>query len=71
MDKDGYDDGLAVRRQVLGDAWVDRSLAGRTPFSTEFRCNRPSRPSSRVDAGSPLGRTPTRDQRDASSCTNA
>ena len=37
MGKDSYDDGLAVRRQVLGDAWVDRSLAGRTPFNTEFQ----------------------------------
>ena len=32
-----YDAGLAMRRQVLGDAWVDKSLAGRTPFNTDYQ----------------------------------
>jgi 3-oxoadipate enol-lactonase/4-carboxymuconolactone decarboxylase len=29
--------GLVNRRRVLGDAWVDRSLAGRTPFNADFQ----------------------------------
>jgi 3-oxoadipate enol-lactonase/4-carboxymuconolactone decarboxylase len=29
--------GLARRREVLGDAWVDRSVANRTPFNTDFQ----------------------------------
>jgi 4-carboxymuconolactone decarboxylase len=29
--------GLAVRRAVLGDAYVDRALAARTPFNREFQ----------------------------------
>lgn len=29
--------GLVNRRRVLGDAWVDRSLAGRTAFNAEFQ----------------------------------
>lgn len=32
-----YDKGMAVRREVLGDAWVDRSLKKRTAFNTEFQ----------------------------------
>jgi 3-oxoadipate enol-lactonase/4-carboxymuconolactone decarboxylase len=32
-----YEAGLARRRSVLGDAWVDRSLANRTPFNSEFQ----------------------------------
>lgn len=32
-----YDAGLARRREVLGDAWVDRSLANRTEFNAEFQ----------------------------------
>ena len=32
-----YAAGLHNRRRVLGDAWVDRSLARRTPFNTEFQ----------------------------------
>jgi 4-carboxymuconolactone decarboxylase len=32
-----YEAGLKLRRQVLGDAHVDRSLAGRTPFNEEFQ----------------------------------
>lgn len=32
-----YQAGLAVRRKILGDAWVDKSLAARTPFTTDFQ----------------------------------
>jgi 4-carboxymuconolactone decarboxylase len=32
-----YDAGLGVRRAVLGDALVDRSLANRTDLTTEFQ----------------------------------
>ena len=28
---------MAVRREVLGDAWVDRSLKNRNAFNTEFQ----------------------------------
>lgn len=32
-----FEAGLVNRRRVLGDAWVDRSLAARTPFNAEFQ----------------------------------
>ena len=32
-----YEAGLVNRRRVLGDDWVDRSLASRTPFNTDFQ----------------------------------
>jgi 3-oxoadipate enol-lactonase/4-carboxymuconolactone decarboxylase len=32
-----YDAGLATRRKVLGDAWVERALANRTPFNADFQ----------------------------------
>lgn len=32
-----YEKGMAVRRAVLGDAWVDRSLQKRNAFNTEFQ----------------------------------
>lgn len=32
-----YERGLLQRRRVLGDAWVDRSLAQRTSFNAEFQ----------------------------------
>jgi len=32
-----FEAGLKNRRAVLGDAWVDRSLARRTPFNAEFQ----------------------------------
>lgn len=32
-----FDAGLAVRREVLGDAWVERALAARTPFNADFQ----------------------------------
>ena len=32
-----FEAGLRNRRRVLGDAWVDRSLANRTPFTADFQ----------------------------------
>jgi 4-carboxymuconolactone decarboxylase len=32
-----YEKGMAVRREVLGDLWVDRSLKNRNSFNTEFQ----------------------------------
>jgi 4-carboxymuconolactone decarboxylase len=32
-----YDAGMAVRREVLGDAYVDRALAGSTAFTASFQ----------------------------------
>lgn len=32
-----FEAGLVNRRRVLGDAWVDRSLAERTPFNADFQ----------------------------------
>jgi len=32
-----YEAGLINRRRVLGDEWVDRSLANRTPFNADFQ----------------------------------
>lgn len=32
-----YDAGMARRRKVLGNAWVDRANAGKTPFNSEFQ----------------------------------
>jgi len=32
-----YERGLAVRRQVLGNTYVDTSLKNATPFSTDFQ----------------------------------
>jgi len=32
-----YQAGLAVRRKILGDAWVDKSLAARTAFTADFQ----------------------------------
>jgi 4-carboxymuconolactone decarboxylase len=36
-DRERYDAGMNVRRAVLGDAHVDRSLSRRTPFNEEFQ----------------------------------
>ena len=36
-EKDRYDKGMARRRKVLGDAWVDKANAGKTPFNSEFQ----------------------------------
>jgi 4-carboxymuconolactone decarboxylase len=35
-DKERYQRGAAVRRKVLGNAWVDRSEAGKTAFNAEW-----------------------------------
>jgi 3-oxoadipate enol-lactonase/4-carboxymuconolactone decarboxylase len=32
-----FEAGLVNRRRVLGDAWVDRALARRTPFNADFQ----------------------------------
>ncbi|HEX8382168.1 MAG TPA: 3-oxoadipate enol-lactonase [Sphingomonas sp.] len=32
-----FEAGLRNRRRVLGDAWVDKSLANRTPFNADFQ----------------------------------
>ena len=34
---EAYAAGLLNRRRVLGDAWVDKSLANRTTFNAEFQ----------------------------------
>ena len=34
---DDFDRGVANRRSVLGDAWVDKSLAGATAFNADFQ----------------------------------
>lgn len=36
-EKDTYDAGMAVRRKILGDAHVDRSIANTTPLNREFQ----------------------------------
>jgi len=36
-ERERYDQGMAVRRAVLGDAHVDRALAARTPFNEELQ----------------------------------
>jgi 4-carboxymuconolactone decarboxylase len=36
-EKDRYDTGLARRKEVLGDAYVEVSLANRNPFNEEFQ----------------------------------
>ncbi|MDT9580932.1 4-carboxymuconolactone decarboxylase [Stenotrophomonas indicatrix] len=36
-EQERYEAGLAVRRQVLGEAHVERSLQARTEFTTEFQ----------------------------------
>jgi 4-carboxymuconolactone decarboxylase len=37
MSRDDYDKGMKTRRKVLGDEWVDRSLASLAPFNEEFQ----------------------------------
>src|SRR5947207_12705748 len=36
-EKQRYDNGMAVRRKVLGAAWVDKANAGKSVFNTEFQ----------------------------------
>ena len=35
-DQKRRDDGMVQRRKVLGDAWVDKSIANRNSFNTDF-----------------------------------
>jgi 4-carboxymuconolactone decarboxylase len=36
-ERERHNRGMARRRQVLGNAWVDRANAGKTPFNAEFQ----------------------------------
>src|SRR6266404_9372480 len=36
-DQQRRDEGMVQRRKVLGDAWVDKSIAGRNSFNTDFQ----------------------------------
>ena len=36
-ERERYEQGLAIRRQVLGDAHVDRTLAAQSPMTAEFQ----------------------------------
>lgn len=36
-DRERYEQGMKIRRNVLGDAHVDRSIANRTPFNEPFQ----------------------------------
>ena len=36
-ERERYERGMAQRRKVLGNAWVDRSLKNKTPFTQEFQ----------------------------------
>ena len=36
-EKERFDTGMARRRKVLGNAWVDKANTSRTPFNTEFQ----------------------------------
>lgn len=36
-DRERWEAGMAVRRQVLGDAHVDRAVANTTPFTADFQ----------------------------------
>ena len=35
-DEKRHDDGMAQRRKVLGDAWVDKSIKGKNSFNADF-----------------------------------
>ncbi|MEM7032378.1 MAG: 4-carboxymuconolactone decarboxylase [Chloroflexota bacterium] len=37
MTKDKFEQGMEIRRQVLGDAHVDRAEANKTPFDADFQ----------------------------------
>ena len=36
-EKDRYERGMAKRRKVLGNEWVDQANKNKTPFNTEFQ----------------------------------
>jgi 4-carboxymuconolactone decarboxylase len=37
MDEDKFEQGMKIRRSVLGDAYVDRAEANKTPFDADFQ----------------------------------
>ncbi len=37
MSEDRHEDGMQIRREVLGDEHVDRAVAGTTPFTAPFQ----------------------------------
>jgi len=37
MSRKSYERGLATRRKVLGNEWVDRAIATTTPFNADFQ----------------------------------
>jgi 4-carboxymuconolactone decarboxylase len=47
-DKQRYQDGMAVRRKVLGDVHVDRTLQHLTPLNEEFVTLSPATPETRT-----------------------
>src|SRR4249919_4294696 len=36
-DRERHEKGMARRRKVLGNAWVDKANAGKTPFNEDFQ----------------------------------
>lgn len=36
-ERKAHERGMKTRRKVLGDEWVDRAVAGTTPFNAEFQ----------------------------------
>ena len=36
-DRERHEKGMARRRKVLGNAWVDRANANKTPFNEDFQ----------------------------------
>ena len=40
MDQDCYERGLAMRRKVLGEAYVDKQLKGADDFNRDFQRHR-------------------------------
>jgi 4-carboxymuconolactone decarboxylase len=36
-DRERHDRGMSRRRKILGNAWVDKANAGKTPFNEEFQ----------------------------------
>lgn len=37
MTDEEYDEGMRIRREVLGDEYVDRAIEGTTPFNSAFQ----------------------------------
>jgi 4-carboxymuconolactone decarboxylase len=40
-DRQRHQAGMAKRRKTLGNAWVDKANASKTPFKSNFRISRP------------------------------